>query len=533
MQHKSSAIARLWWLFRHECRITYYEYVAQFATDVSHRRLPWRERIPLLMFPLLPWVVVYAVNTHDLLAKGLPVLFSVSAEQMDKAVMMLISVILIVISGLLAASQFSSQARSVFARADLDLLLSSPLSPSAVFGCRLLLSSLKMLSFWLFFLHPFFLMAIWYGGWHWLGLPITLILMVLTATSVALGLLVVCARLAGVRRTVALAPVMPLVVLSGFAGLVLLVATGEWLSQQFELWIPSLRDWYGQLSPKHPVMLPARALLGEPQALLWFTVLALLSSVLVVRLCARWFVRGMLDAQSAANTVSPRAQQAIRTALPGAVARRELRMLLREHETLFVRLFTLAGMSAFPLIASKDINAVNTLPSAVLACAFMTVDLMKNAEPMADLIATSPVTAWQIRRIRIALSFMLGWVAALPALLMLGWLAPLRALAVLPLLLLMQVQMCSLVLWLELPQAGGVLSKKVVNLKLEIAQFLAFTGWMAVPALWIYQPQWLGADVAGLVLISILALYWRRQSLSGQSVCEISTDKNLTVQNET
>ncbi|WP_374517457.1 hypothetical protein [Undibacterium squillarum] len=152
---------------------------------------------------------------------------------------------------------------------------------------------------------------------------------------------------------------------------------------------------------------------------------------------------------------------------------------------------------------------------------------------MADLIATSPVTAWQIRRIRIALSFMLGWVAALPALLMLGWLAPLRALAVLPLLLLMQVQMCSLVLWLELPQAGGVLSKKVVNLKLEIAQFLAFTGWMAVPALWIYQPQWLGADVAGLVLISILALYWRRQSLSGQSVCEISTDKNLTVQNET
>lgn len=533
MPRKTSAIARLWWLFRHECRITYYEYVAQFTRDTSERRLPLRERIPLLMLPLLPWAFVCAVNTHDIMAKGLPVLFSVSAEQTDKPVRMLISLILIVISGLLAASQFSSQARSVFARADLDLLLSSPLSPGAVFGCRLMLSGLKMLSFWLFFLHPFFLMAIWYGGWHWLGLPLTLMLMVLNATAVALGLLVVCARLAGVRRTVALAPVMPLVALSGFAALVLLAASGEWLSQQFEIWIPSLRDWYGQLSPDHPVMLPARALLGEPQALLCFAMLALLSSVIVVQLCARWFVRGMLDVQGTVHAAGPRAQRTIRTALHGVVIRRELRMLLREHETLFVRLFTLMAMFAFPVIAREDINAVNSLPSVVLASAFLTADLMRNAEPMADLIATSPVPAWQIRRIRIALGFVLGWVAALPALLMLGWLAPLRALAVLPLLLMMQIQMCSLVLWLELPPASGVLSKKVVNLKLEISQFLTFTGWMAVPALWIYQPQWLGADLAGLVLVSILARYWRRQSLSGQPVCEIGTDRNLTVQNET
>jgi hypothetical protein len=233
---------------------------------------------------------------------------------------------------------------------------------------------------------------------------------------------------------------------------------------------------------------------------------------MVVQLCARWFVRGMLDECGSVSVGRSRGQAAISTALRGVVIRRELRMLLRERETLFVRLFTLAVMFAFPVIARADINAVNSLPSVVLASTFLTLDLMRNAEPMADLIATSPVNAWQIRRMRISMALSLGLLAALPALLMLSWLAPLRALAMLPLMVLMQVQMCSLILWLELPLASGVLSKKVLNLKLEISQFLAFTGWMAVPALWIYQPQWLGADVAGLVLVSVLAWYWRRQS---------------------
>jgi len=385
------------WLLRHELRL------AWFNASGAGKRRPGNAAIGLA---LLGWAALHLLGwvTVQRLA---------GVADDDPRILFVISALLAGGAALMLSSAIKSSVLVLFERSDLDLLLSSPLPSHSIFSVRLAGVAASTAAVYLFFLAPFAHAGLLQGQWRWLGVYPGVISVAVLCSCAAMLLTLGLVRVLGARRTRVVAQVI-----GALAGALFVIA-----SQLHSL---SSRESQGRVREMldgllrqdgmsdHPLLLPARALLGEPLPMLLLAALAAVVFVLTARRTHRFFAHGLQLAASAARAgTAPTAPLRPRfgRSLFSTVVVKEWRLVVRDPHLLSqVLLQLLFLLPLFFLIFQRSDVQVQALGTGLaLLCGSLTGALAwiaLSAEDAPDLLLVSPASLATVRRAKLAAAIM-------------------------------------------------------------------------------------------------------------------------------
>ncbi|WP_312487026.1 putative ABC transporter permease subunit [Massilia timonae] len=385
------------WLLRHELRL------AWFNASGAGKRRPGNAAIGLA---LLGWAALHLLGwvTVQRLA-------GVAGD--DPRILFVISAVLAGGAALMLSSAIKSSVLVLFERSDLDLLLSSPLPSHSIFSVRLAGVAASTAAVYLFFLAPFAHAGLLQGQWRWLGVYPGVISVAVLCSCAAMLLTLGLVRVLCARRTRVVAQVI-----GALAGALFVIA-----SQLHSL---SSRESQGRVREMldgllrqdgmsdHPLLLPARAMLGEPLPMLLLAALAAVVFVLTARRTHRFFAHGLQLAASAARAgTAPTAPLRPRfgRSLFSTVVVKEWRLVVRDPHLLSqVLLQLLFLLPLFFLIFQRSDVQVQALGAGLaLLCGSLTGALAwiaLSAEDAPDLLLVSPASLATVRRAKLAAAIM-------------------------------------------------------------------------------------------------------------------------------
>src|SRR6202044_1246643 len=221
--------------------------------------------------------------------------------------------------------------RAFYTRADLDLILASPVAAQRLFAVRIATIALAIAAMALPLAGPFINVLAVRGGPHWLGAYGVIAAMGAAATAIAVALTVALFRLIGARRTRLIAQVLAAIIGAAFViglqvGAILSYGTlsrADMLqSQTLEALAPALDS---------AVWWPARAALGDLPVLAAVLVIGFLLLAAIIALVAPRFGVYAITASSlgAAPAARMRRAKGFHVAAPRAALRRKEWLLLR------------------------------------------------------------------------------------------------------------------------------------------------------------------------------------------------------------
>jgi len=326
--------------------------------------------------------------------------------------------------------------RTLFEKSDLDLLLSSPLPRERVLAAKLLGLAASAAATYCLLLLPLALPVAILGHPRLLALVPVLAALAMIAASLGVALAIAMVRVIGARG----AKTVGQIVAAALGGAIYLASQlggrgpGGGRLSAVMTWLTA-HGW----GAAGWSAVPARGLFGElgPLALVLLFSTALFAAT-------SWLFRThfLASVQSAGEHVGTRRRARTRAAafphsLLGAVLAKELRLLLRSPEILFVVLLRLIYLLPLVLIGTRH-GALDALATPSLAAvgvvaagqlcgslAWLTI----SAEDAPDLLAVAPVAAARLKRLKLAAA--LAAVAPVAALipLVIAWRgAPLAAL---------------------------------------------------------------------------------------------------------
>lgn len=433
------------WLLRHELRMFWFTNVAT-SKQGQRRSAPWL----VVGGAVLAWGAMH-VGVFALLralgpATGLtawPFVVAVTA--------VLLATFLFMLSSAVKAS-----VETLFDRGDMDLLLSSPLPSRSIFGVKLAGMAFGVAVIYLFFLAPFAHVGLLLGQLRWLAIYPVLFSMAVLAASLAMLLTLAMVRVLGARRTRVVAQVVG--ALAG-ALLFLLSQAGNFLSHDDGQAASAMTQAMAAaqaLDPGSPLLLPARAALGEGRAVAIVAVLGLFTALLTVRLTHRFFVRGLQQAAGSARarTSDTPVQYRFDRSLTAVIMIKEWRLVWRDpHLISQVLLQLLYLLPLCFIVFSKDALQLWAVAGGLtMLCGSLSGSLswiILKAEDAPDLLLTAPASAATVRRAKLAA-------------------------AVLPILALMTVPLAWLLL--RAPLAGAVTLTTVCGATLGAALVNLWTG---------------------------------------------------------
>src|SRR6185437_6654736 len=225
---------------------------------------------------------------------------------------------------------YAGAARDFYARADLDLILSSPVSARRLFAVRIAAMALAIALMGVFLAAPFIDVLALIGGWRWLGAYGVVVAMGVTAAALAVALTVALFRTIGPRRTRLIAQIVAAVIGAAFViGLqVAAILSYGTLSRFAVLRSATLLAHAPNL---HSILWwPARAALGDgvDLAVVLGASLALLAAAIVI-FSPRFGDHAIAAAGISATVTRQRARSGFRRASPRRALRRKEWTLLR------------------------------------------------------------------------------------------------------------------------------------------------------------------------------------------------------------
>ncbi len=304
--------------------------------------------------------------------------------------------------------------RAFYARADLDLILASPVAAEKLFAVRIGTVALSVTGMALPLAAPFINMLAWRGGAHWLGAYGVIPAMGATAAALAVLATAAMFRLIGPKRTRFVAQIVAAVIGAAFViGLqVAAILSYGTLSQATVL----QSEAFLALMPGENSILwwPAHAVLGDVRALIVLLALAFAALAAAILIVAPRFGAYAVAAASADAAPSARARRpsTLRAASPRRALRRKEWILLRRDpwlvsQTLMQMLYLLppALMLWRSFAAQSPGGALNLLvPVLVMAAgqlagglAWLTI----SGEDAPDLVATAPIPPSFVLRAKI------------------------------------------------------------------------------------------------------------------------------------
>ena len=324
----------------------------------------------------------------------------------------------------MVAQGMNGALRTLYARGDFDLLFASPISPSPVLASRALSLALEGAASSLLLLAPLADMGAWFGHPKWLALYPAIVSSAFVGAGLGLALALGLFLVFGPRRARSIGQVAATLIGASFV--LGAQAVNMAPNRLRDRWLEALTNpppgsW---LDHDGPLFLPARAALGDPQALALWALAGLAVFTLAVLACAPVFAGAAASASGVgAGGSGRRAERAFRSGLLANLRAKERRLVLRDpwllSQILMQVLYTLpmsvvlwrsGSVTGSPGIAFGPAIVVI---AAQMAGALSWVAL--SGEDAPDFLATAPVRRGDLDRGKLeAIALPIAAVFALP-----------------------------------------------------------------------------------------------------------------------
>jgi ABC-2 type transport system permease protein len=403
------------WLLSHELRLSWYRLTAGSAKGPAQRGMRKSSMAIWIALALIlhgaAFLIVKSVSGR---AAGLP-----------PQTGMIVTGFLAALSTLMLSTGLRTSVEALFERADLDLLLSSPLSSRSIFTVRLAAVVLWVASTYLLLLAPLAHMGLVLGQFRWLAVYPAIVSIAMVIASAAMLFTLGLVRLLGVRRTRVAAQVIG--ALSGASIFLLSQLFGNaGRENQGIAWLTRLINPASLPGPDSLAWLPGRALLGEPLPLLLLALAGSAAFYFTVRFTHAFFVRGVQQSAGMARRAAP--PGSLRFNFERGLARvlilKEWRLIARDPQLISqVLLQLLFLLPLLFLMFRKGIALPGIAASMCFLCSSIAGSLgwiIISAEDAPDLLLSAPCPQKTIRRAKLAAVILpplalvllpLGWIA--------------------------------------------------------------------------------------------------------------------------
>ena len=387
------------WLARQEARLAWRDWLS--VMTAGRRRRVRTVVIGLALFLGLLHLVAYPMVVP----------FAAVGPQADKAVLVTITGTLLLAWALMVSQAMESVTRAFYARADLDLIMSSPVPARHVFAVRIATLATSIVSMSLLLAAPFIDVLVLNGGSRWLAAYGVIAAAGLSAVAIAVALTVTLFGCIGPRRTRLVAQVVAAIVGAAF---VIALQIGA-ITSNGNL---SRIDFLGSATviahapaPGSIAYWPALAALGDVTALLGVLAASIVALPLAIVVFAPRFGDHVAAASGAAATPARahRARRWRRLSPSHALRRKEWILLMRDPWLLSQSLMQILYLlpPAFLLWRSVETEAdalPMIIPVLVMAAGQLAGGLAWLAisgEDAPDLVASAPVPAGGVVRAKV------------------------------------------------------------------------------------------------------------------------------------
>lgn len=501
-----SSTAALAWFARHEIRLAWREWLALMSAG---RR--WRPRNVALL------VLVFVAIVH-LPAYAMMKRYAALQTPLDTQSLIVMTACLALAWALMLSQAIESVTRVFYARADLDLIMSSPAALTNVFSVRIVAIALTVTTMALLLSAPLINALAFAGGVRWLAGFGVVAAAGLSAAAIAIVLTSALFRLVGPARTRLVAQIFAAVIGAGFVIALQIAAILSYGTLSRFAVLTS--DAFAALAPsaESVVWWPARAMLGDPGALVFLLAMSLCllgASMAIVSPHVANHVRHVA-AQASARGGATRIRAFRARSRQQALRRKEFLLLRRDpwlvSQTLMQLLYLLPpALMLWRSFADSSAAIVLVTPVIVMAAgqlagglAWLTI----SGEDAADLVATAPLPASRLLRAKVEVVALTIAAIFTPLVLPLLGFSTVQAAVTATGVLLSALSATAIQLWFRVQARRSQFRRRQTSSRFAtFAEAFSSIGWAATSALALVLP--IAAVVTGLMTLALLALTWK------------------------
>ncbi|MDE2375878.1 permease [Bradyrhizobium sp.] len=501
----SSATA-LSWFARHELRLAWREWLAMMTGGRRKRRRA--AAVGLVVFAALLHLPAWAVVGR----------FADLRLPLDKSSLIVVSSTILLAWALMLSQAIESVTRVFYARADLDLIMSSPAKLTNLFSIRIGAIALTVTTMALLLSTPFVDVLVIGGGARWLAAFGVVVAMGLSAAALAIAITILLFRLIGPARTRFVAQVLAAIIGAGFVIALQIAAIVSYGTLSRFAVLTS--DAAAAHAPGVDSLLwwPARAVLGDGEALLLLLAFGLVLLGSVMAAFSSRFADTAIDAaaQGARSRRSVRERGFRAGSRPQALRRKEFMLLWRDpwliSQTMMQLLYLVPpALLLWRSFAESSAALVLITPVIVMAAGQLAGGLAWLAisgEDAPDLAATAPLPASRVIRAKVEVVLIAIAAIFAPLVAALAFASPLQAAITAGAILVGAACATAIQLWFRVQAKRSQFRRRQTSSRLAtFAEAFSSIGWAATAALLLVLP--VAGLVSGAITASLVAATWK------------------------
>ncbi len=500
-----SSAAALSWFARHEIRLAWREWLAMMT---GARRKRKRAVIGLLALAAILHLPAYAVIGR----------FAGLQAPLDMQALIVITATIFLAWALMLSQAIESVTRVFYARADLDLIMSSPVRLTNIFSVRIAAIALSVTGMALLFSSPFVDILIIGGGIRWFSAFGVVIAIGLSAAATAIAITVLLFHLIGPSRTRLVAQILAAIIGAGFVIVLQIAAILSYGTlSRFAVLTSDAVAAYAP-GPDNLVWWPAHAAIGngEALALLLATSLVLLGGVMAI------FSPKFADTVASASAVATQTRRGPRTTTfrrgsrQAALRWKEFTLLRRDpwlvSQSLMQLLYLVPpALMLWRSFSDSSAAAILIAPVIVMAAgqlagglAWLTI----SGEDAADLVATAPIPDPRVTRAKVEVVMIAIGVIFAPLVAALALASPLQATVTAIFVVIATVSAAAIQLWFRVQAKRSQFRRRQTSSRIAtFAEAFCSIGWAATAILAVTIP--IAAVISGAMTAAILAATWK------------------------
>ncbi len=496
----------LTWFARHEIRLAWREWLAMMTAGRSGRK---RAAIAgLLIFFAVMHLPAYAVIGRYADLRAPP----------DKSALVVITATIFLAWALMLSQAIESVTRVFYARADLDLIMSSPVSFTNVFSVRLGAIALSVTAMALLFSSPFINVLVFGGGMRWLAAYGVVIAIGGSAAAVAIAATIILFRIIGPRRTRLVAQILAAIIGAGFVIALQVAAILSYGTlSRFAVLTSEAAASFAPAADSL-IWLPARAALGDDEALILLLAFALLLlGAVMTAFSARFASTAIRASAASAPTHHGLRTRAFRSASRQQALRWKEFMLLRRDpwlvsQSLMQLLYLMPpALLLWKSFSDSSVAIVLITPVVVMAAGQLAGGLgwlTISGEDAPDLVATAPLPPSRVIRAKIEVVLLTIATLFAPLVLGLAFASPLQAAVTSAGIGVAAACAAAIQFWFRVQARRSQFRRRQTSSRIAtFAEAFSSIGWAATAALALTMPA---AGIASAVMTTaMLAITWK------------------------
>jgi ABC-2 type transport system permease protein len=501
-----SSASNLSWFVRHEVRLAWREWIAMLTGGRRGRKRA--ALIGLVAFAALMHLPAYAVIGR----------FADLEMPLEKCSLIVMTATLALAWALMLSQAIESVTRVFYARADLDLIMSSPVRLANIFSVRIAAIALSVTSMALLFSTPFVDVLVFSGGARWLAAFGVVIAIGLSAAAIAIAVTLILFRVIGPSRTRLVAQILAAVVGAGFVIALQVAAILSYGTMSRFAVLTS--DAAADFAPNADSLIwwPARAVLGDSEALLLLLAGSLVMLGAVMAIFSPRFADTAIGVSAGATSsrAGLRASPFRSASRQQALRRKELLLLRRDPWLISQSLMQLLYLVPPALLlwrSFSDSSAAIMLitPVMVMAAgqlagglAWLTI----SGEDAADLVTTAPLPPASVTRAKIEVVLITIAAIFAPLVAALAFASPMQAVVTVLGVIVATVSATAIQLWFRVQAKRSQFRRRQTSSRIAtFAEAFSSIGWAATAALALAVP--VAAAISGLLTMAIMAVTWK------------------------